>query len=258
MNKKAGDEKYYIIISLIIGLMILAIALFFMFREYFSDDEMSLETCKQSLILRSGNLINGAKMLQESMVEFKCKTIVVNIKLSDKPAMAGKFWVEQKIADTMKFCFDFYAKRQLFSENFWSSNTDEVACFHCARIHVDDDVIEDLKKTPTKMAGASAVLELNEYLSYQMPNSQETYKKYFYNVDNPAGDTTKQLNFKTVSFINQDFPSIIDLGRGDIIISVIYYNPGLFDIFGERKSTIFPWQPLIADLKCTALLTVPA
>ncbi len=130
--KKRGDEKYYIIISLILGLMVLAISLYWIFQEYFNKDQIDWETCRNSVLLRSGNLPNFVKLVQEE-APLKCKTQVVTINFRDYDK-AGKL-----IMDTMAQCWYLFGegKLQLYSSKFLGSSS---KCFECARIHFNEDV----------------------------------------------------------------------------------------------------------------------
>jgi hypothetical protein len=53
MANKKGDEKYYIIISLILGVIILGLSLYMIFNEYFTSEDIDWETCRQSVVLRA-------------------------------------------------------------------------------------------------------------------------------------------------------------------------------------------------------------
>jgi len=132
IGSKVGGEKYYVVISLILGLMILVIAIFWIYSEYFGEDEINWETCRQSLLLKSGNLPNAAKLVQDE-IPIKCKTEVVNIDFIDYDR-AGKL-----IMDVMASCWSLYGegKIQLYSQNAFGSSS---KCFECARIHFTGEV----------------------------------------------------------------------------------------------------------------------
>ncbi|MGC9309482.1 MAG: hypothetical protein ACP5D2_02180, partial [Candidatus Nanoarchaeia archaeon] len=77
MDKK-GDEKYYIIISMILGIVILGLSLYFIFHEYFTEDDINWETCRQSVVMRamSPDLEDLGKDLKGPL-PLKCKTDVL-------------------------------------------------------------------------------------------------------------------------------------------------------------------------------------
>ena len=133
INKK-GQEKYYIIISLILGLMVLSLSLYFIFNEYFTEDEADWEICRQSVLLRAkavGDRSNLIAWAAENF-PFKCKTEVVNIdyKNYDKAGFA--------IVDAMASCKALYDEGQLYGQGGILEGRSH--CFHCSRIHFTEDV----------------------------------------------------------------------------------------------------------------------
>ena len=83
-NNKKVSEKYYIIISLILGLLVLGLVLYYLFQEYFTEEDIDLEVCRQSVILR--NSMPNAERIATSSIEeikgmfpLKCKTDVIKI-----------------------------------------------------------------------------------------------------------------------------------------------------------------------------------
>jgi len=129
---KRGDEKYYIIISLILGLMVLFIALYFIFQEYFTQDEINWETCRQSIILRSGLPEEDLVIATASAKNFfplKCKTEVKTIDYQNTTRFQKEF------ADAMAKCWYLTGEGQLriFAGE---SNDLKSRCMVCERIHV--------------------------------------------------------------------------------------------------------------------------
>jgi hypothetical protein len=159
---KKGDEKYYLVISLILGILILAIGLYFIFQEYFTQDEVDWETCRQSVVLRSLN-INDDKSFADTIKNqfpFKCKTQVVNIndaKIED---------ALKKIADTMAGCYYMMGegKYKLYGKN-WVFK--DLKCFVCARIEFDNSVKDKYGE-----------LSLGEYLQNTKFDKTQTYLQY--------------------------------------------------------------------------------
>ena len=162
-GNKRGDKKYDVMISLILGLVVIGLVLYFVFFEYFSEDDINWETCRQSIVLRSGAINNAAKKVQENF-PFKCKTEVVEIDFKDYEK-AGKL-----IMDTMAQCWYLYGegKNVLYAEGFLGS---EKRCFYCARIHFSkdvkefyspalDNIEEQVKNIPEVKAKQEEILEL--------------------------------------------------------------------------------------------------
>ena len=213
MRNKKGDEKYYLIISLILGLIVLSLAMYFLFQEYFTQDDIDWEVCRESVILRSGNMGGGvsgqvAKKLQENF-PFKCKTQVVEIgsEYDENESLA-------QIADIIAQCYYTYGegKTQLYPDqidNWLIGST--TSCFVCARIHFSDD----FKKEHT-------ILNSGEYLvNTKMGNSNtETYFEYLYE-NNKKLSLIDKTKFQNLLTENQKF----NTADGDIFV-VYYYSPG--------------------------------
>jgi hypothetical protein len=133
VNKK-GQGKYYIIISLILGLMVLSLSLYFIFNEYFTEDDSSWQVCRQSVLLRA-KAVEGQPNYIAWAAEnfpFKCKTQVIEIDYEDHDK-AGL-----EIADAMASCKALYeGQTNLYAGDFIEG---EVSCFHCSRIHFTEEV----------------------------------------------------------------------------------------------------------------------
>jgi len=187
MDKRAS-EKYYILISLILGIIILAIAFYFIFQEYFLQEDIDWETCRQSLIMRSGNVANILKQGQELSFPFKCKTQVVEIDFKDFDR-AGKL-----IADTMAQCWALFSegKLDLYSTDFIQQRTH---CFHCARIHFTEDVKEyysplitaenlypDEWEEAGRLADEDPVVQKAKQRALDALNSSERKEAVYYNL----------------------------------------------------------------------------
>ncbi len=132
MKSKEGSGIYDWIVPLMLGLIVLSISMYWIFHEYFDQDQIDWQTCRQSILLRSGNFGNGIKWLQEN-APFKCKTQVVTIDFEDYDK-AGEL-----IMDTMAQCWYLFGegKSQLYGpvaigQSFY--------CLDCARITFSNDV----------------------------------------------------------------------------------------------------------------------
>lgn len=174
MNKK-GDEKYYIIISLILGIMILALSLYFIFQEYFSEDEIDMEVCRQSIYLREGvgSTVTTKAFLQDQF-PIKCKTGVVEIDYKDYKKAS------KQIMDTMVFCWALYGggKADLYPGTTIQSGYD-VNCFHCARIRFSPEVVDYY--TPKNYQVSKLIREIDKGVREEVFSG----KKGFYISDYP-------------------------------------------------------------------------
>jgi len=134
---KKGDEKYYILISMILGLIILALSLWFIFYEYFNENEIGLESCKQSVVLRATlpEDFGGGLLSFKSQFPLKCKTQVIEINKKTKDA-------KQEILDTLVSCWYAFGNGDysVFPSKFYRTKS---VCVPCARIHFDPEVVDD-------------------------------------------------------------------------------------------------------------------
>ena len=138
-NKK-GAEKYYILISLILGLILIGIIFSWIFQEYFFGEElMDLQKCKQSIYARSA--IPNVEKAGITFIDFKeefpleCKTqkIIINEKNKEQ---ASKI-----IADAMAACWALFNQGEvsLYGGPGVLNNV-PTNCFTCARIVFDPEV----------------------------------------------------------------------------------------------------------------------
>ncbi|MDH3353523.1 MAG: hypothetical protein OEL87_03680, partial [Nanoarchaeota archaeon] len=86
---KRGGYKYSIILSLILGLMVLSLSMYFIFNEYFTSDDVGWEVCRQSIQIREMLPEYHEAWTTLTPVNFKknfplkCKTMVVDIEKED-------------------------------------------------------------------------------------------------------------------------------------------------------------------------------
>ena len=211
MNNKRGSEKYYILMSLILGLLVLAISLYFIFNEYFNQDELNNEVCRQSVVLRAAaiNDNNGLKSdTQNNLAEefsFTCKTEVITIDYKDKNKAL------KQIADSMASCFYLYGEGEypLYARNWYYRET---ACFVCSRIHFSEKVIDYYGN-----------LNIGEYLLKANMKNGQTYFNYLFMTHHEKNLNSDELAERekierSVVMATSNF----DLKKGDILISYQY------------------------------------
>lgn len=165
MKNKKADEKYYIIVSMIIGIMIVALAFFFIYKEYFTSEELNWETCKQSIQLRAsipGGLLDSAK----DSFSLKCKT--TPYVLSPKSAVEAS----AQIAKITAQCFDMFGagKEELFPRNLVSR---DINCVICARISMNPSLKEKYSQKDNQISIAN-------YISSAKYSGAQTYSQYFF------------------------------------------------------------------------------
>jgi hypothetical protein len=235
MVNKRGDYKYSIILSLILGLMILSLSLLFIFNEYFSEEDIDYELCRQSVLLRStlpedtiADFVNYVSFKDD--YPLKCRTMVKEIDESD--IKSGK--AEKIIAETMAECWALYDKgdSSAFPSKFLGAKT---VCVPCARIHLT----EGAKDYMSGDEGDLIKINIREALDLRMT---EDYSYYSYLRDSGkdssalSGRNNQLFNLEGDSFIVDDSDtgiSIIELFLGsDTKISKIsfpeyfYYDKG--------------------------------
>ena len=129
MDKK-GDYKWGIILSLILGLMVLSLSLYFIFNELWSGDDIDRQICRQSIQLRA-TLPDFEVISFKDDYPLKCTTHIVEI---NKKNIND---AEKIIAETMAECWALYGKgdENAFPAEVFKSSS----CVPCARIHLTDE-----------------------------------------------------------------------------------------------------------------------
>ncbi len=167
MISKRGSEKYYIIISLILGLMVLGLSMYFIFHEYFSEDDINWESCRQSIILRNmmpeGTLLKVIDYSAKEYMPLKCKTQLIEI---EKETAVEDF--QKKFMETMASCWYLVGEGEY---RFFAHEGLGVSarCLVCARIQVDPAVARELEATPDVFKNAFLI----------KPQGKASYWDYF-------------------------------------------------------------------------------
>lgn len=169
-SKKKGDFKWDIVVILILGLIVVGIVLYFIFGEYFSEDVVDVENCRQSVVLR-GTMpeVNSGSITWKSLKDdfpLKCKTQVITIGYEDVAK------AEKEVADTIAGCWNLYGEGgyNIFASAKFGFNS---VCVPCARIHLSPDVKEfyvdeNLIDIPR---GLSGKFRSGSYLDYLMKDA---------------------------------------------------------------------------------------
>lgn len=240
LNKR-GAEKYYVVISLILGMIILVIAIFWLYQEYFGQDEINRETCRQSIILR-GNIpdvsLGGLNILTfKDKFPLKCKTEIVDIK-SDKQED-----VLREIADTLTSCHYLIGEglyRLYPNVNIFGGNK---VCIVCSRLHFSEDKKD---KFP--------VLDVGNYIIKTKMDSQRTYFDYIYG-NRASAMPEQQLKDAVISM------SKFDSRKGDIFVVAVYQQgrsitrQGYFTVIQFFQPEV---KPDGFSALCDVIETIPA
>ena len=246
---KRGDGYYYIILSLILGLMIFAIFLFWVYEEYFTEEDADLQICRQSIEIRANipdpDIASMTVLELKEEFPLKCKTQVVTIDYEDEAKL------EREIAHSIAGCWNLFGEGayRLFPAQTYIS-VDSV-CVPCARIHVSPKVRDYyLDKEIDIQRGLSQSFKDTNYLGYLINSgpfsafSLGNARSFILSGERFSVDETDQRN---AVFINREtkesegnginsysvshvtLPKFFDPQKGDLIIyygSIVKRNTG--------------------------------
>jgi hypothetical protein len=181
MENKRGMEKYYIIISLILGLMVLSLSLFFIFNEYFTEDELDWYQCRQSIILRSSLPEADLALLAtdtKGAFPLKCRTEVVEIDSAEEPEE-----VYGKIADAVAEGWYMFGEGEFdfVHRDEWRQ---ESVCMVFARIDYSQGAVDDFNENNLEWFdvyekwGSYENAFFNFYKDEELSNTDSTYDDY--------------------------------------------------------------------------------
>ncbi len=275
MINKKGDEKYYIIISLILGIIIIAISMYFIFQEYFNDDKLSWETCRQSIILRN-TLPENQLASSKGIAPLKCKTEVINIDTLNRTN------AERQIADSILSSWNIIGNGNflVFPGDAWALwGVQKSPCMVFVRVALSEKSRREFSGSNKINLEESLNLVINgkTYFDFLNPKDKPHAFQYF----NNWNDTGFSVVFVDAS-LNDDlkksakvfsFPKYIYPEKGDLFI--IYSEPTVVVNSGKRSlkpfliliqqsdwdKLYFEWMGYDYTIKakiCTSYETIPA
>ena len=169
--------------------------MYFIFHEYFTEDDLDWEACRQSIVLRSLKINEGglAEDKIKSLFPFKCKTEVVEVGEGDD--------IVEVLADTMAQCWYTYGEggARLYGDDWLSADGN---CFVCARLKFGEDVLLENRK-----------IEIGDYLSTTVYEDGETYLDYIYGKEPSEDIGALKEAIKETYFISN---------QGDIFVMFVY------------------------------------
>ncbi len=267
MNKK-GDYKYGIILSLILGVMVLSLSLYFIFQELWSEDELDWEICRQSIQIRALAPEYTEKWTKITPISFKneyplkCKTIIIEVGKKDIKD------IDKIIGDTMARCWALFDKgNSIAFPSSWYGSTS--ACVSCARIHLTEDAKEELGKEKINVRVSLDEMMTKEYSYWTYLNNSgkmfpafnpESTGEFDFNGDvfKIKSEETKTIWgwFGNTEISNVYLPKYFDINKGDllinygIVVSGGAYTPYLFyfqanqkpNPFDEVKKQFYSWS----------------
>ena len=239
MNKKAA-EKYYILISLILGILIIGITFSWIFSGYlFDKDAVDLQKCKQSILARStipDNIVTKFLDLKEKF-PLECTTKVIEIN------QENSIKAEEIIANAITACWALYdrGEAELFSASWpWKSST--TACFTCARIHFTEETKNIIKPPIDSKTMLEKPMDSGQtYLEYLTANQQNPYllaPEAFTYYDFEITEDKKMTGLKRPKI---QYPQTISPNYGDLHITLASWALKKDDGI-ETENNIFFYQ----------------
>ena len=142
--------------ALILGLIIISISIYFLFYEYFSEEDISMETCRQSIILRASmpekdlaSMMIAYTVSSKDWMPLKCKTEVVNINYKDVKKARTAF--DNALLDCWSLVGNGDFKIFPVSAGDWNFKSH---CIVCSRIHIDEKVKQYYIDNPIRFTDA--------------------------------------------------------------------------------------------------------
>jgi hypothetical protein len=268
MVNKRGEMKYNIIMSLILGLMILTIALFWIFGEFFGEGEIDWEVCRQSILVRAGLPEKDLVLLKtdtKGAFPLKCKTEVVSVDDLSSPNE-----VYEKISRAVAEGWYMFGEGELdfVHSTVWSSQT---VCMAFARIHFDEEASRrfDAEIAPAWMEyfreegyGIDPFRQgfQEYYRSAKVKNFMGTYQQYLplHFTNEPSEGGSLVVNWERVSF---------NPGRDEDYLLVYMINKAsgykgdelfLSDGWEETKVIAIVSVDRLDSIECDKFLMIPA
>ena len=249
--QKKGDYKWSIMLSLILGLMVLSLSLYFIFNELWSGDDSDRQVCRQSIQVRAlapefdSEWIPSATVSFKNEYPLKCKTHVVEV---DKGDVKN---IDKIIGETIAECWALFDKGDTLSfPSSWYGTTS--ACVPCARIHLTNEAKDEINKSGNNITIRNSLDERmdNGGTYYEYLKESGEYSSAF------APVKEGEFDFNGASFeVSEDegetfwswdgllevykvyLPKKFDINKGDLLV-----NYGVFIIGGQYTPYLFYFQ----------------
>jgi hypothetical protein len=144
--EKRGDVKYDMVYYAIMGVLIVTLAMYMIFNELWSEDDINLEVCRESILARSVlpdvTLEGFANVVSfKDAYPLRCETRVVEVKAGELDNIKG---LNVKIAKVMAECWGLYdsGDSSAFPAELFGSKT---SCVPCARVHFTDEAVDKMR-----------------------------------------------------------------------------------------------------------------
>jgi len=216
MRGKRGDYPYYVIISIILGLIVLGLAAYLIFNEFFEDGVADDEICRQSIVLRAKSPeVRKWGMSFETLKDkfpLRCKTTVRTVDETEIDRL------DEIIGEELISCWNLFGNGDYdifpvdagaFYEGFYQGYA--TYGIPCARIHLTEEakkslrekLVDNYKKEFGDNIEVSSVITLDFYKQLeqkQFSGSKVSYLHYL----RDAGKDFDPLN---PGFMNLFIPS---------------------------------------------------
>ena len=218
-------EKEYIV-TLILGLLVLAIAFGFITSNIGND--ANTELCRQSVIVRGS--IPEVKVANLNIVNLKekyplnCETGVLKIDYEDKEKAT------KEIMDAMAECWYMFGNGQydfLSNYKFRPKFNSESLCSVCTRVHFDESVKDFYISNPINIK-EGLDLELKNGISYKnylVMNVSGVIQNYYIAEDSISGDVLEG-KFVSGDKSSKTLPEFVNVSKGDFFITYRYFKKG--------------------------------
>jgi hypothetical protein len=163
----------YLIVSMILVLILVGIGYAFIFQEYFGQEELDYQSCRQSVLLRSSlpeEDLGVAVASGKEAFDLKCKANVLNIDYKDVKK------AEEEIGKEIASCWFLYGKGEI---QFFPKERlvlgDTSPCMICSRIHVDKEFVDFYNENEINIQRALMEREVSPgetYYEYLNPNDE--------------------------------------------------------------------------------------
>jgi hypothetical protein len=230
LRDKRGDAKYDIILSIIVGLLVVGIVFFWIFQEFFTEDDIDWEVCRESLIVRN-SLPEGQVIAKyessKHLLPLKCNARVINIDYEDRDR------AEKEIGQAASECWYMVGRGdyEVFPGSSVHYGGIDTPCMVCARISFDSDV-KEYYTGENKVSIRSALnTQLEGYdvtvWDYLNPEKGAQAVPYFGGWNSSGGFYVKFSRASTYFLGSSDF----DPKDSELFFFPTYMNPDDGDLF---------------------------
>jgi len=233
------------LIAMILGLVVVGLLTVYLFPEFFNQDTLDLETCRQSILIRA----NVPEISQAGLTlidlrgkyPLKCKTEVINIKGGSTEE------IYKQIADAAVSAWSLVdeGKANIFPQSLADPG---VYCVPFARIHFSQELINTYTVDSTALV--DSVNQFDKFYKTKfVPGTSTSYYNYLpLDLSFPIVPRAQMFN-KIVKLDDSDLAkgafslSTLPIPLGDIILVYKVYKLGdlsnLVGMFDPRFSAIF-------------------